>query len=94
MNGIMPDSIRLRTGKIGFSSPMGNWLNGGVMKTFILDTVRSQNFLNSEIWDGNLIADYVYNNDDLKKVWPYIQANILLDTFEKSSNDFDKKRKI
>lgn len=94
MNGIIPDSIRLRKGKIGFSSPMGNWLKGEVMKTFISDTVNSQNFLHSDIWDGNLIADYVYNNDDLKKVWPYIQANILLDSFEKSANDFDKKRKI
>jgi len=83
MHGILPESIRLRKDKIGFSSPMID-LYKNSMKPFILDSLNSQEFLESSMWNGKLIRDYIekcYINHDYKsmiKSWKYIQVMILM----------------
>ena len=87
MHGILPESIRLRKDKIGFSSPMID-LYKNSMKPFILDSLNSQEFLESSIWNGKLIRDYIekcYINHDYKsmiKSWKYIQVMILMRAFK------------
>jgi asparagine synthase (glutamine-hydrolysing) len=51
MAGIMPESIRRRTAKIGFNSPMIEWFNGG-MVPLIEKVVRHPLWLESPFWDG------------------------------------------
>ena len=58
MQDILPESIRLRKGKIGFASPMVAWYKDA-LKPFVLDSVNSREFLESEIWNGQKIRDFV-----------------------------------
>ncbi len=51
MKDLMPDSIRLRTQKIHFSSPITEW-GRGALKTWLLDTTANQSFLQSSVWNG------------------------------------------
>lgn len=46
----MPDKVRFRRNKIGFNTPIGEWMKGP-WKEFILDTVRSQVFEESTLID-------------------------------------------
>lgn len=84
MKGILPETIRQRTLKIGLNAPMVEWFSGA-MKECIQDEVHSDTFLQSSIWDGKEIADFVdakmktgWNWDDCTRFWPYLNAHILL----------------
>lgn len=84
--GRLPDTIRLRTSKIGFSSPMQSWF-AGPLGEFVQDVASSQRFLDSSIWNGAAIrgdlekwmrkGDYT----EAVRVWPYVQATVLMDQF-------------
>lgn len=86
MRGILPETIRTRKTKIGFASPVAEWM-AGPLKQFVLDIVNSNDFLKSEIWQGSAIRDAVerlYASGEPKKVfsfWPYIQAALLIRVF-------------
>ena len=90
MRGVLPESIRVRKSKIGFSSPMINWYKLA-LKSFVLDSVNSQAFLESNIWNGPLIRDFTekcYRNADYHeaiKSWKYIQAMHLMKSFEQKA---------
>ena len=90
MRGILPETSRLRKGKIGFASPMNAWYEHS-LKTFVLDSVNSRDFLVSSIWDGPLIRDYVedcFKNQDYHNAtrsWRYIQAMVLMQSFREKS---------
>jgi asparagine synthase (glutamine-hydrolysing) len=92
MHGIIPLSIKLRKSKIGFASPMSAWYKNA-LKTFVLDSINSQEFIESVIWNGPAIRDYVedcYQKNDYKnaiKSWKYIQAMILMQAFRKKSQE-------
>lgn len=89
MFGIMPESIRLRKSKIGFASPMVEWYKNA-LKPFVLDLVSSREFLESEIWDGSAIREFVedcYGRGDYQsavKSWKYIQTMILMKSFREN----------
>ena len=91
MRNILPESIRVRTDKVGFMSPIEDWY-GGILKTVVLDTINSKKFLESDIWNGAAICDFVqkcYKRDDLKMAtisWKYIQASRLMDLFTIKQN--------
>lgn len=51
MAGIMPEKNRLRRSKIGFNSPMIEWLNGGLVP-FVKKITASKQFLDSPHWNG------------------------------------------
>ncbi len=89
MRGILPETIRLRKSKIGFTNPMFAWI-AGPLKPFILDTVSSKGFIESPIWNGPSISEYVlesYRVNDLKGVrraWEFIQAHRLMERFKEA----------
>ncbi len=88
MCGFLPEDIRLRKSKVGFASPIIEWYKSD-LKTFILDILNSQSFLQSNIWDGRVIRDFVLkcyaNNDPInaRKSWEFIQAHRLIELFTK-----------
>jgi asparagine synthase (glutamine-hydrolysing) len=91
MRGILPESIRIRKSKIGFASPMVEWYQNA-LKSFVLDSVNSREFLESEIWKGSVIRDFVedcYRKKDFKSAtisWKYIQTMILMKSFRENAS--------
>jgi asparagine synthase (glutamine-hydrolysing) len=91
MHGIIPESIRLRKSKIGFASPMIEWYKNA-LKPFVLDSLHSKEFLESEIWNGPLIRDFVndcYRKEDYRSAtisWKYIQTMVLMKSFREKSD--------
>ncbi|MFC2188314.1 asparagine synthase (glutamine-hydrolyzing) [Fulvivirgaceae bacterium LMO-SS25] len=89
MKGILPESIRTRTFKMSIQAPMHDWL-GGTLKSFSMDAIRSQSFLNSEIWEGKSIAHEVEENFESNawdfqgsaKLWHYLNAYLLMEASE------------
>lgn len=85
MMGIMPNDIRNRKTKIGLNAPLEKWFNE-FLGEYISEVVNSQNFLNSNIWRGNVIRDFAQNkinnkswtDRDAIKFWPYLNAYILI----------------
>ena len=98
MHGIIPESIRLRKSKIGFASPMIEWYKNA-LKPFVLDSLHSKEFLESEIWNGPLIRDFVndcYRKEDYRSAtisWKYIQTMVLMKSFREKSQIFYKMNK-
>jgi asparagine synthase (glutamine-hydrolysing) len=86
MKGALPEEIRMRTSKVGFASPMVEWLRGA-LKPFVLDAVNSRSFLSSPIWKGPAIRDHVekcYRSEDIEGVrgcWEYVQADRLMELY-------------
>lgn len=56
----MPDAITYRKTKIGFNSPVVEWMKGP-LKEFMLDTINSKGFKESEIINGKSVAEQVRN---------------------------------
>lgn len=87
LRGILPPSIANRKSKLGFVSPMSKWTEGP-LRTFLLDTVRSREFLQSNLINGPKISAYVehsYANGGLKaivSVWRFIQAHLIQQVFQ------------
>jgi len=53
LSGVMPPDIAWRRAKIGFNSPMVDWMKGP-LKEFFLDEVHSSAFTNSDLVDQKL----------------------------------------
>lgn len=93
MNGTVPDSTRLRKGKIGFASPMVEWYRTSLHE-FVLDSVNSRDFLASTIWNGPVIRDEVEDDfargDYARAVrsWPFVQAATLMNSFRDYAASF------
>jgi len=90
MRNILPESIRVRTDKIGFMSPMEDWYRG-LLKPYVLDSINSKLFLESDIWNGPLIRNFVedaYLKKDYQSAamsWKYIHASRLMQLFKEKS---------
>mgnify|MGYP000335319204 CR=1 FL=1 len=88
--GRLPDNIRLRKSKIGFASPMQSWF-AGPLGEFVQDVAASQQFLDTPIWNGVAIRSDLEkwmaagNYAQAVKVWPYVQATVLMDQFSTGS---------
>ena len=97
MRGVLPEPIRIRKGKLGFSSPMPVWYQYA-LRDRVLDTVNSQQFLKSDIWNGPVIRDFTescYRKEDYSsavKSWKYIQALFLMNSFERAARAGDLTR--
>jgi asparagine synthase (glutamine-hydrolysing) len=85
MEGIMPDSIRLRRNKFGFVSPFTTW-SGGLFNCWLRDACASQSFLESPVWNGrrvqSLVNQAVVAERSIEAVWPIIQAHVLEQSFK------------
>ncbi|HLB52921.1 MAG TPA: asparagine synthase (glutamine-hydrolyzing) [Chlamydiales bacterium] len=87
MKGLLPESIRTRTSKVGFASPVIEWLKKD-LKTFMLDEICSTAFQQSPIWNGLQILEHVdkaYKNEnayEVRSAWEFVQANRLISLFQ------------
>ncbi len=83
MRGTIPERLRTRRDKIGFSPPMRAWFNGG-LGNWVWEQVRSPSFVESEVWNGPVIRDFVadrheggsWSAADSDRVWPFLQAHL------------------
>lgn len=92
LKGILPESIRVRTRKLGFPnleawrSPRG--------QEFIRDIIHSAEFQKSNIWNGRKIskdlafAIHNQNNEQLHHAWIYAQAMSLINLFREKSSTY------
>lgn len=87
MKGLLPETIRTRTTKIGFASPMNEWLKKD-LKPFMLDSLNNQSFQTSNIWDGPQILRFVENAYKIghmaavRSAWEFVQADRLIYLFK------------
>jgi asparagine synthase (glutamine-hydrolysing) len=86
MKGILPDSIRARTKKLGFPDLTEGW-DSSRGHQFIRDVVSSNNFQTSPFWNGARVRndlDVAFKRHDkpiIKRAWKFIQAQALLNLF-------------
>jgi asparagine synthase (glutamine-hydrolysing) len=86
LKGILPETIRQRTRKLGFPNMVESW-SSPEAQVFIRDVVRSTGFRDSVIWDGKRIGtklEAAMRNQDLpviQKAWIYVQAMSLMEMF-------------
>lgn len=77
--GLMPEEVRLRTNKVGFTSPMDIWFAGPLQK-WLLATIHHVDFTNSNIWDGIAVQQYVLRSiankqwGNISTLWPIFNA--------------------
>jgi hypothetical protein len=80
----MPESIRTRKLKTGFTVPLVDWFNGD-LKAYVLDKTHAKTFVDSESWDGKRLQEWVleryetnsWNWADCSFVWSCISADIV-----------------
>ncbi len=86
LKGILPESIRTRTRKLGFPNLAEAWTSPRAQE-FIRDVVNSAEFQGSNIWNGKKIAEDLslairdQDNDQLHQAWIYVQAARLMQLF-------------
>jgi asparagine synthase (glutamine-hydrolysing) len=93
LKGILPESIRRRTQKLGFPN-LTEALALPSVQEFILDTVHSGEFQQSAIWDGKRIEQDLamalrnQNHQQIQKAWIYVQAMYLMKLFREKRNTY------
>jgi asparagine synthase (glutamine-hydrolysing) len=92
LKGILPETIRQRTRKLGFPNMAESWSSPKAQE-FIRDVVNSTGFQSSSIWDGKRIGVELgaalrqQNLPVIRKAWTYVQAQSLMELFrEKRSS--------
>jgi asparagine synthase (glutamine-hydrolysing) len=60
MKGILTDEVRLRKTKIGFNTPIVDWMKGA-WKPFLMDTISSKSFEQSSVIDPKKVRQKVLN---------------------------------
>ena len=85
MQGLMPDSVRLRTSKFAPISPTESWARGA-LKPWLLDLCANRSFVESPIWNGPLarlqVERVVNGETNIDPVWPIINAYSLEQGFK------------
>jgi asparagine synthase (glutamine-hydrolysing) len=94
MQGLMPDPIRLRTKKVHFSSPIGDWARQG-LGDWLLDTTASRAFLEASAWNGKAaraaVEGAVAGNTKIDSVWPIVNAYVLQQRFKTESHSLPRE---
>ena len=86
MQGLVAEPIRTRKTKIGFGSPLGEWMKGP-MHAFIQDTLSSDFFLHSSISNGPAIQAHMQrclatgDHHGLKPIFGHVQLAYLQRSF-------------
>ena len=86
MKGILPESIRTRTKKLGFPNLDEGW-NSSRGHQFIKDSISSSSFKTSAFWDAKRInsdLELAFQTSDkisIYKAWKLVQANSLIQMF-------------
>jgi asparagine synthase (glutamine-hydrolysing) len=87
----MPTQIVHRRTKLGFIAPIEAWVRGPLGE-FIQDQVASRSFLEEPLWDGPALrtvaeeAVALGDGPTVRRVWPFVQADMLQNLFRASSN--------
>jgi asparagine synthase (glutamine-hydrolysing) len=80
---LLPREVRFRRDKLGFASPMLDWLGRGLGDR-AAEIVSDDGFLSRPTWDGPAIRDRVVRAhrgrdwSTVKTEWPLIQAELLM----------------
>lgn len=96
MKGILPESIRTRTKKLGFPNLDEGWMSERG-QGFISDGVHSEEFKRSPYWDGARIAmelDTAFKAQDKNCIytgWKYVQALYLIQAFTEKKKSIQSK---
>lgn len=88
MRGVLPEKIRTRTWKIGFHSPLAEWMSGPLGE-WVLRRVQTKSFLESPISNAPAIRDFVierqarknWDDQSSNAVWRHIQADLWREQF-------------
>jgi asparagine synthase (glutamine-hydrolysing) len=86
LKGILPESIRTRTRKLGFPNLAEAWTSPRALD-FMRDMIRSADFQGCGIWDGKRVAQDLaaamrnQDSDQLHQAWIYVQAMSLMRLF-------------
>jgi len=95
LKGILPESIRTRTSKLGFPNLTEAWTSPKSQK-FMQDIIHSQAFQDSNIWNGKQIQnDFTTviqnkNEQQLHQAWIYTQAHSLMKLFQEKQIQYQK----
>ena len=85
MRGLVPETTRLRTQKIGFIGPIDKWATGA-LKEWLLDLSGSRRFIESSVWNGpavrSVVERAVRGETRIAPVWPIFQAYALQQSFK------------
>lgn len=90
MKGILPETIRTRTKKLGFPNLDEGW-NSPRAHQFIKDAVSSADFKSSPFWDGRRVSsdlESAFQTGDkncIHKAWRLVQAQSLLNMFREKT---------
>ena len=88
MNGLLPEDIKLRTDKMGFT-PHIEESYMKILKPIIMDQISSNDFIESEIWDGPAIKSFIekkYEDNNYRMIemsWNFICASLIMKIFNR-----------
>ena len=74
MRGVVPDALRLRRDKLGFTAPVAAWLQGG-LADWLWEEVNDRDFLASELWDGPGLLALARAKRDAGAAWAHEEAH-------------------
>ena len=83
-NNWLPRSILTRKDKMGFATPFHSWLKSPNFQMYLMDIIRSQEFLDNSWFDGRLVSSIFAENiasknfSVAKKYLRFVNAYILL----------------
>ena len=78
----MPERVTYRRNKIGFTTPLLDWIHGD-LKEWFLDISSSRDFIESDLIDGNKLSNHIktivsddfdmkHCNNELSNIWMHI----------------------
>jgi asparagine synthase (glutamine-hydrolysing) len=79
--GLLPEEIRMRKDKVGFSTPQDEWFRGEVWQKFINNIFQSETFKSRQFIKPELVKD-LYNNhlsgkvNNSKTIWKLIHLEL------------------
>lgn len=87
MTGAMPESIRAARRKVGFNSPMPEWLNGDRMHKWVMATLDRNNEAFDTLVDTRRLRNTVrdlhaksgWNWENAGRIWPYLNLKWRMD---------------
>jgi len=81
MKGILPEKIRLRNDKVGFATPLDEWLREPYWQSFIYELLNSESFKGRRIINQNkalkIYTDHLsHKNNSCKELWKMIHLEL------------------
>ena len=92
LKGILPETIRTRTRKLGFPNLAAAWTSSRA-QDFMRDVIHSADFQQCGIWNGKKIAEELsiasrtQDNEKLHQIWIYVQAMSLMRLFQEKRKE-------